>query len=83
MRDTSIIAVCNIQDGKIVPTVTALSKSDILNYFKSKIALSYLKVAGYLIVTIVMGRWLWSDIKAMINGWKVRRQKFSTNYFNP
>lgn len=83
MRDTSILAVCNIEDGKIIPTVTAISKSQILTYFQSKVSKNYLKVAGFLILTIVIGRWLWSDIKALLNSLKVRRQKLMNEYFNP
>jgi hypothetical protein len=32
MSDSRIIAVCRIEDGMIVPEVTATSKSEILNY---------------------------------------------------
>ena len=83
IRDTNIVAVCNIEDGRIIPTVTALSKSDILSFFQSRIQNNYMKVGGFLMMTIVMGRWLWSDIKALLNTLKVKRQKMSSNYFNP
>jgi hypothetical protein len=83
MRDTSILAVCRIEDGKIIPTVTALSKSQILTYFQNRVEKNYLKVAGFLILTIVIGRWLWSDIKALLNSLKARRQKMMSDYFSP
>ena len=83
MKDTHIVALCTIQDGKIIPTVTALSKSDILTFFERKIEKNYLKVAGFLVVTIVMARWLWSDIKIILNTLKIRKQKLTSTYFNP
>ena len=83
MKDTHIVAVCTIEEGKIIPTVTAISKSDILTYFERKIQKNYLQVAGFLILSIVMARWLWSDIKAMLNALKVKRQKLTSTYFNP
>jgi hypothetical protein len=37
MKETQIIAVCNFENGKIIPTLTATSKSEIINYYKDLI----------------------------------------------
>jgi len=34
MKDSKIIIACDIEDGKIIPSVTAASKSQIMAYFK-------------------------------------------------
>ena len=83
MKNTYILAACTIEDGKIFPKVTAVSKSDILAYFQEKKMTNYCLVAMWLFGTIVIGRLLWSDIKRMINAMNVKRQKLSSSYFNP
>jgi len=83
MKDLHIVAVCNFEKGKIIPTVTAASKSDIMNYLLKRIEGNYLKVAGFLVMSVVMLRWIWSDVRALINVLKLKRQKLNNSYFNP
>lgn len=83
MREMHILAVCNFDNGKIIPTVTAVSKSDILHYFSKRIEGNYIKVAGFLVMTVVMLRWIWSDVRALINVLKLKKQKMQSSYFNP
>lgn len=63
MKEINIVAVCNFENGKIIPTVTATSKSEILNYYRNFIREKYVKVGILLVGAIIIGRWLWSDIK--------------------
>jgi hypothetical protein len=41
------------------------------------------KVSLLLLSVIVVGRWLWSDIKWYLNVLKVRREKLTRSYFIP
>jgi len=63
--------------------VTAASKSEIINYFKERVHHKSLKVGILLLSIIIVGRWLWSDIKRYLNVLKVRRDKIRNSYFNP
>jgi hypothetical protein len=35
--DTRILAVCNIENGEIIPSVTACSKSELVRYFSARV----------------------------------------------
>jgi hypothetical protein len=83
MKNSYILAVCTFEDGKIFPKVTAVSKSDILAYFQSEKMYNYIKVSLLLFGTIIIGRWLWSDFKRIINAISVKKQKLTSSYFNP
>lgn len=81
MKEIKILAVCNIEDGKIIPQVTATSKSEILNYYKELINQKYLTIGLLVVGTIGLGRWLWSDIKAFINAAKIKNNKINNKYY--
>jgi hypothetical protein len=57
----------------VIPIVTAVSKSEILRYFSHRVQGNYLIVGLLLTSTVVLCRWLWSDIKWYLNVLKMRR----------
>ncbi len=61
--------------------MTATSKSEILNYYKNLIGEKYLKIGVLIVGAIVLGRMLWSDIKAGLNAMKIRNNEKNNKYF--
>ena len=78
-----ILATCEVGKGKITPEVTACTRDQLMSFYNTQVRQRYAIVGSLLLASIVLGRWIWSDVKKFLNSLKARREKLSGTYFNP